>query len=133
MIVLFVYAAATKFIEYKKFTVQVGMSPLLPDLAKSIAWFVPTLEIIIAIMLTVERFRLIALYSSFSLMAFFTTYVAGILTLADHVPCSCGGVLEKLGWTEHLVLNSGFLLMAFTGVILQYKKLKMIAPAKFIT
>jgi hypothetical protein len=35
----------------------------------------------------------------------FTTYIILILNFSSFIPCSCGGILEKLGWTEHLIFN----------------------------
>lgn len=119
-ILLFSYAALTKLSDYEKFVVQIGQSPLLTAFAGWIAWMVPLLEILVSIMLAVPRWRLIGLYASFSLMVMFTTYIVCILTLSVYVPCSCGGVLEKLGWTEHLIFNIVFAFLAVSGVLLSY-------------
>ncbi|MEG0917288.1 MAG: hypothetical protein RSF68_09775, partial [Myroides sp.] len=35
----------------------------------------------------------------------FTVYIFLILNYSPFVPCSCGGVLEDLGWWEHLWFN----------------------------
>jgi hypothetical protein len=119
-ILLFTYAALTKLTDYEKFVVQIGQSPLLTAFAGWIAWMVPLLEILVSAMLAVPRWRLIGLYAAFSLMVMFTTYIVCILTLSVYVPCSCGGVLEKLGWTEHLVFNIAFALLSMLGVLLYY-------------
>lgn len=121
-IVLFVYAAVTKLIDYKKFTVQVGQSPLLTDFAPFVAWFIPSVEIAIALLLSFTQTRTVGLYGSLSLMAMFTAYIIAILNFSDSIPCSCGGVLEKLGWTEHLVFNIVFILLALAGIVLSSQK-----------
>jgi uncharacterized membrane protein YphA (DoxX/SURF4 family) len=118
LIVLFVYAAMNKLLDVTKFRVQIGQSPLLTDIAPFVAWFIPITEILVALMLAIPRFRLAGLYASFSLMVMFTAYIVAILNFSSHIPCSCGGVLEKLGWTEHLFFNIGFTLIALGGVIL---------------
>src|SRR5690606_28267369 len=46
-------------------------------------------------------------------------YIAAILNLGVFIPCSCGGVLEKLGWTEHLVFNCVFVALALVGIVLE--------------
>jgi hypothetical protein len=46
----------------------------------------------------------------------FTTYIFLILNFSDYIPCSCGGVLEKMGWTEHIVFNLIFIVIAAIGV-----------------
>lgn len=117
-ILLFTYAALTKLMDYQKFVVQIGQSPLLTNYAKVLAWAVPLLELIIAGMLAVRRFRMIGLYASFTLMVMFTSYIVAILQLDKNIPCSCGGVLESLGWTEHLIFNSAFVVLGITGVLL---------------
>jgi hypothetical protein len=44
-----------------------------------------------------------------------------MLAYAKHLPCSCGGVIKKLTWPQHLAFNIFFLLIAMTGIILQRK------------
>lgn len=125
-ILLFVYAAVTKLMDYEKFKVQISQSPLLTAFASWIAWIVPGTEILISAMLVFVKFRLIALYAAFSLMTMFTTYIVCILTFSLYIPCSCGGVLEKLGWTQHLVFNIAFVAMAAIAILLSYSKEKPI-------
>jgi len=62
--------------------------------------------------------RLTALYAAFSLMVMFTAYIAFILNFSDYIPCSCGGILEKMSWKEHLIFNSGFVIIALIGIAL---------------
>lgn len=49
----------------------------------------------------------------------FTAYIFIILSFTIYIPCSCGGVLETMGWTEHLVFNLFFVAMASIGVLTQ--------------
>jgi uncharacterized membrane protein YphA (DoxX/SURF4 family) len=117
-ILLLVYAALSKLLDYQKFVVQIGQSPLLTRYASFIAWSIPTIEILIAILLAWPRFRFVGLYGAFILMVMFTAYIAAILSFSEVIPCSCGGVLEKLGWKEHLVFNVVFIMLALVGIIL---------------
>lgn len=118
LIFLFVYAATNKLIDIETFKVQLGQSPLLTPFAEWVSWLVPGFELLISVLLLTERFRLIGLYAGYSLMVAFTAYVVAILGFSDFVPCSCGGILEKLGWKEHLVFNIGFVILAGSAVIL---------------
>lgn len=120
-IVLFVYAAATKLLDYDKFRLQIGQSPLLTSFAGTIVWLVPAIEVVVAIMLTRSRLRLLGLYASFSLMVMFTAYIVVITRFSDYVPCSCGGVLEKLSWNEHLVVNIAFVVLGFVAILIYPK------------
>jgi hypothetical protein len=54
----------------------------------------------------------------------FTTYIIIITRFSPYVPCSCGGVLQKLGWTEHLVFNIVFVVLAATGIIFHVQNIK---------
>lgn len=120
--ILFLYAAFTKLLEYDLFKAQIGKSPLITQYAGLFSWLVPAVEILISIMLFIPRFRLIGLYASFSLMFAFTAYIAFILTFSPYVPCSCGGILNSLGWTEHLIFNIVFTLLAVVGIVLQTRE-----------
>lgn len=116
LILLFAYTAASKMLTYPLFVVQIGLSPILPAFSQQVAWLVPLVEFLVALLLAIPSLRLIGLYSSWVLMFLFTLYVGAILTLASHIPCSCGGVLETLSWEQHLVFNFSFL--AFNTLVL---------------
>ncbi|MDO5976522.1 MauE/DoxX family redox-associated membrane protein [Flavivirga jejuensis] len=117
-ILLFVYAAVSKFLVFDEFKIQIGQSPVLTNYTTWVAWGVPFIEILISLMLIIPRFKLLALYAAFTLMTMFTTYIFIILNFSDFIPCSCGGVLEKLSWTEHLIFNIIFVILAFIGVVI---------------
>src|SRR5579862_2783084 len=121
LILLFVYAATSKLLDYQKFRVEIGQSPILTAIASWIAWLVPATGIGISVLLAYSRSRLAALYASFSLMVMFTTYIIAILKFSDYIPCSCGGILQNMQWPEHLIFNIVFVLIAFAGIMLYDK------------
>lgn|SRR5690606_10400273 len=118
-ILLFVYAALTKLLDYQKFVVQLGQSPILTDYAQVLAVVVPFIELGISLMLIFPKTRLKGLYAAFGLMVMFTTYIVLASRFSDYVPCSCGGVLEGMTWTQHLIFNTVFVLLALIGILLQ--------------
>jgi uncharacterized membrane protein YphA (DoxX/SURF4 family) len=118
------YAAISKLLDYQKFAIQIGQSPLFTGLGEIIPWLVISIEMLISALLIIPRFQVIGFYAAFSLMVMFTTYIAVILNYSNYVPCSCGGILENLGWTEHLILNASFVILSLTGIILQHKQAK---------
>lgn len=126
-VTLFLYAAVSKINEYDLFKAQIGKSPLIMEYSKWLAAAVPSIEIIISIMLLSTRLQLAGLYASFSLMFLFTTYIIFILNFSPYVPCSCGGILSKMGWTEHLIFNIAFTLLAIVGIILNIKQQEHLA------
>ena len=117
-ILLFIYAATIKTVEYQKFTIQIGQSPLLTRFGSNIPWMVILIEILISILLIIPGFRLAALFGSFSLMTMFTAYIIVILNFSPYIPCSCGGILEKFNWTEHLIFNLAFVALAVIAILL---------------
>ncbi|MFH6967760.1 MauE/DoxX family redox-associated membrane protein [Flavobacterium sp. FlaQc-28] len=117
-ILLFVYAAASKLLDFENFKVQVGQSPLLSAFAGWVSWAVPLSELIIALMLLIPKFRNPALFASFGLMSMFTVYIFIVLHYSSFVPCSCGGILEKMSWNIHMIFNIAFLALAAGAIIL---------------
>lgn len=114
---LFIYAAASKLLDFANFQVQLAQSPLLSAYAGIISYLILIIEFLVAIALCLPISRLLALYASLALMAAFTIYIYLILNYSDFIPCSCGGILEKLGWKEHLIFNICFVLLSFGAIV----------------
>lgn len=123
-IFLFVYAATSKLWDFGQFKVRLGQSPILTAYADKVAWMVPGVEYFLALLLLFNGTRLAAFYGSLALMVMFTTYILLVLNFSDYIPCSCGGVLEDLGWTEHILFNLVFILMAGFSIFLDTDQLK---------
>ncbi len=121
-ILLFVYTAASKFLDYENFKAVIGQSPLLTPFAPVLAVTVPVAEVVIALLLAIPRFRRAGLYASFAIMMLFTTYITVLLTFAVKVPCSCGGVISRMSWTQHLYFNIFFTLLALLGMWLHTRQ-----------
>ncbi|MFV8374740.1 MauE/DoxX family redox-associated membrane protein [Flavobacterium sp. GSP11] len=130
---LFTYAAISKIIDFENFRIQLGQSPLLSSFAALIAWTVPAFELLISGLLFCKRHRLKALLAAYALMVMFTSYIYIILNYSSYIPCSCGGILEKLGWTEHLIFNLLFIIMAGISIILLSKTKVMYATVATTT
>ncbi|MCF6406896.1 hypothetical protein L3C95_28615 [Chitinophaga filiformis] len=121
-ILLFVYTAASKFIDYENFRAVIGQSPLITRFAPVLAIVVPVAEIVIALLLVIPRYRRVGLYASFAVMTLFTVYIVVLLTLSEKIPCSCGGVISQMSWTQHLYFNIVFMLLALLGMWLYTKQ-----------
>ncbi|WP_269223805.1 MauE/DoxX family redox-associated membrane protein [Flavobacterium sp. IMCC34518] len=115
---LFAYAATSKVLDFENFQIQLGQSPLLSSFASLILFAVPAAEIIIAILLLIEKYRLIGLFSAYTLMVLFTAYIYILLHYSAFVPCSCGGIIQKLSWSQHIIFNICFIVMAGIAVVL---------------
>lgn len=123
-ILLFVYAALMKLLDVEKFIVQLNQSPMLMAFAPVVAWTVPITELIVAALLLFTRTKLIGLIASFTLMAAFTMYIVVILSYAERIPCSCGGILQEMTWVQHLIFNIAFTALAVAGIALLSKERK---------
>ncbi len=119
-ILLFVYAAVSKLVEFENFQIQIAQSPLLTAYAGFISIAVLVVELLIAILLSVAKTRILGLYMSFTLMLLFSIYIFMILNYSPSIPCSCGGILENMGWKDHLVFNLGFTLLSLIALYFSY-------------
>lgn len=115
LIGLLVYASLSKILAYPVFVAQLHTHPLLKPFAGFLAWAVPAVELGVVLLLFIPRTRLAGFTSALALMSVFTLYIAGMLLLDSHLPCSCGGVLRNMTWEQHLVFNLFFTLAAFMG------------------
>lgn len=61
-VLLFVYAAVSKMLDFENFRVQLGQSPLLSAFASWMSWTVPLVELLIAALLIFRSTRLWDLY-----------------------------------------------------------------------
>lgn len=120
-ILLFVYAGVSKLQDFETFQVQLGQSPLLSAYAMWISWMVILAEIAISFLLIFPPARKIGLWAGFNLMIMFTIYIFIILHYSSYVPCSCGGILEKMTWEVHLIFNIVFVILGAVAILLQQK------------
>lgn len=116
-ILLFVYAAVSKMLEFENFQAQLGQSPLISAHTGMVSYGVLITEIGTAILLAIPRWRIIGLHAAFSLMVVFTVYIVIILGYSTNIPCSCGGILENMDWNDHLFFNISFTVLAIAGVL----------------
>lgn len=112
LVILFLYTAVSKFVDFGSFARDLNSQPFPNFLTPILKWALPLLEIGIAITLLFERTKTIGLYMSLTLMSLFTIYTALVLfNFFDDVPCSCGGVITHLTWTQHLIFNLFFVII----------------------
>ncbi|CAC9974406.1 MauE/DoxX family redox-associated membrane protein [Flavobacterium panici] len=115
-ILLFVYAAVSKLLDFENFTVQLAQSPLLSAHASWVSIFVPAAELFTVLLLLIPRHRIKGLYCCLNLMIMFTVYIFIVLHYSSFVPCSCGGVLAKMSWNAHLLFNILFVVLAILAI-----------------
>lgn len=117
-VLLFIYAATSKILDFENFRVQLGQSPLLSAYAGFVAVAVPLLELVICCLLLIPKQRVLGLFSAYAMMVMFTAYIYIILNFSSFVPCSCGGILEQMSWNQHMIFNIAFIILSVIAVFI---------------
>ncbi|NII26127.1 hypothetical protein HB364_13620 [Pseudoflavitalea sp. X16] len=119
LILLFVYAAAAKLLDYNRYVTAMRNQPFVDWLTYPLAWGIPAIELVLTAMLVTDRWRNLGFLGSLILMTAFTIYIALILMkVFGRIPCACGGVINKLDWPDHLYFNLIFVGFSITGYLL---------------
>jgi hypothetical protein len=120
LILLFLYASVSKWLAFKLFIGEMNNQPFPNWITPFLVWSIPFIEVLIAVGLIFEKTRVPALYASLFLMLAFTVYTVAILLHAfKYIPCSCGGVIRKLTWPQHLFFNLFFVGISILGIMLK--------------
>ena len=115
LIFLFVYTAASKLITIDQFKTIISSSSLLHEHAGLLSWFIPAAELVASLLLFLPFSREYGFLFSSILMAIFTLYVAYMLLFSPDLPCSCGGVIKQMSWSQHLIFNIIFFFLSIIG------------------
>lgn len=123
LILLFLYASVSKWLAFKIFIGEMNNQPFPNWMTPYLVWSIPFIEVFIAIGLIFEKTRVPAFYGSLVLMTAFTVYTVAILLHAfKYIPCSCGGVIRKLTWPQHLFFNLFFVSISLLGIWLKKRE-----------
>jgi hypothetical protein len=127
LILLFVYVAISKLTDRQHFEAVLGNMLLIKHVAGFISFALPIAELVVCALLFVPGTRLLGLYASFWLLISFTIYIGYMILFASNIPCSCGGVLEQLSWTQHLIFNLVFIALSITAIKLYQSNKNIVA------
>ena len=125
LLLLFLYTALSKAYEFNSFQGMLAQSPLLRANAVLFARLLPVIEILVAALLFFPRTKLLGLYSSLFLMLVFTLYISYMVIFFPLLPCSCGGVIKHLSWTQHIVFNLFFIVLSVIAILFSKNKFKL--------
>lgn len=117
LILVFSYAAMCKLLDLRLFVAQLDTHPLLHHFSKKLSWSLPAAELGLCVLLILPGTRKVGLYGAAALLGIFIIYLSVMLLSGDHLPCSCGGIINGLGWTGHLFLNISLLSLASWAII----------------
>ncbi len=123
LIFLWIYAALSKLLNYEQSRMQMMNQVFTAAISRILLWAVPFAELLIVGFLLFSGSRKIGLLLSVILLFLFSGYVLLVmLNVFGRIPCSCGGIISKLSWGQHLVFNMVFLGIALLGLVFQIKE-----------
>lgn len=123
LILLWIYSGVSKLIESEE-TQQQILSQIFPkEISRVILWSVSIIEILAALLLSFRTTRRTGIAISVVLMGVFILYICSVvLGLFRYTPCSCGGIIANLSWTQHLIFNICFLALALYTFFINSKE-----------
>ncbi len=123
LIFLWVYAALSKLLNFEQSRMQM-MNQIFPAAINQVLlWAVPIAELLTAGLLTISRWRSYGLLISGLLLLLFCIYIILVMShVFERIPCSCGGIISKLTWGQHLVFNIVFMALALSGYVISVRK-----------
>lgn len=117
LVVLFVYTGGSKLLDIHGFVAGMKLQPFAAWVNKTVALCLPATEIIIALGLGFEQTRKTALYIYGVLMFCFTVYTGLVVAgFFEHRPCGCGGIISRLSWEGHFIINLIFLMLTCAAI-----------------
>ena len=117
IVVVLLYAAINKLIHYRAFRFVLGITPTLKGMVSILTFAIPILELLIAILMLIQKTKIAGLYLSIGL---FIIYLVGMFQLKLYVPNIRGGILDRLSFTQYLILNTLLLTLAIFGIVIHY-------------
>jgi putative oxidoreductase len=117
LVVVFVYTPATKLMKYEEYILAMKAQPIAPTLQRFLIYAVPLTEFIAVILLAIPKLRTKGLYVSLAMLVVFTGYISLVqLNYYGRIPCSCGGIVQELGWEQHLIFNVFLIAVTVTAL-----------------
>jgi hypothetical protein len=123
-LLLFIYTGVNKFLALDDLRFVLKQYPLIGSFPEIIAWGVPLIELLVAGLLFVPKTKKLGLTLSAALMSVFTAYIVYMIIYVPKLPCTCGGMLQTLSWTQHIIFNLSFLFLAIVALRF-YKKTEL--------
>ncbi len=118
-IILFIYTAINKLSAISQFQSVLNKSPLIGNMAYAVSRIIPGCELVIVALLFFPATRSAGIYCSLFLMTAFTIYLVYMLAFSPWLPCSCGGVLSKMSWKQHILFNISFIVLALGAILIR--------------
>jgi hypothetical protein len=122
LVFIYLYAAVSKFIDFRVYLKDMHNQPFPLWVSNILLWLIPISELFICFALISHQGKTIGLFSSLILISLFSVYILAILNHSfKYVPCSCGGLIRKLTWKQHLFFNLFIMSVSLLGIRIQFK------------
>lgn len=118
LIFIWVYAAISKALTFETFQAQLAQSPIVSPWTGVISYGLIFIEIFVSVLLILPKYRRLGLFFSIILISSMTFYIFMVLKFSPYIPCSCGGILEKMNWSQHLIFNCVILIVSFLSYLM---------------
>ncbi|WP_430981144.1 MauE/DoxX family redox-associated membrane protein [Sphingobacterium faecium] len=119
---LLLYSAVSKIAGYDLFVNNLDKSPFFKGINTNlIAVGVISLEILIPVLFFFNKTTKVAYLLSFFLFFLFTGYIIMMFLFSPYLPCSCGGLIEKLSWKQHIYFNIVFIIFSAVLYLIEKK------------
>lgn len=122
LILLFIYTAVSKVLTFHKFEAVLAGSVLIGRFNTFAAIFIIVAELIISAMLVIPKTRKAGVLASMILLLLFTLYLIYMVYSKSDLPCSCGGVISSMSWTQHIFFNCFLIVLAGSALIVNPSK-----------
>ncbi|NCU03365.1 MAG: hypothetical protein GXC73_05205 [Chitinophagaceae bacterium] len=116
LLALFFYTGISKLFQHDVFLYSLHKVVFLRYGAASLSYIVPLTELLVALLLFFPRTQYYGLQISLVLLSVFTVYLLLMLLFVADLPCSCGGVLSKMSWQQHVWFNLFFIVLNIAGL-----------------
>ncbi|WP_436410295.1 MauE/DoxX family redox-associated membrane protein [Parapedobacter flavus] len=110
---VFSYSVFSKASNFDYFINNLEKSPFLSNIdAKTVGILIIIIELFVPFSLFFEKTTYIGYLLSFFLFFIFTGYLLMMFNFSPYLPCSCGGFIEALSWSQHIYFNGAFLVIS---------------------
>lgn len=118
LVLLYFYTLIHKLKDLGFLEENLRKSALLTDYAPIVKYVLPAIELIVIVLLVVNKFALKGLYMSFLLLLSFTFYLIALNNFSFFEGCSCGGIFNAMDYQTHIFVNLAFIVVNVIAIII---------------
>jgi hypothetical protein len=127
-VLLFTYSGFTKLLDSSLVPIFINEPFFFNNaLAGVLAKIIPGIELLIAVLLSLPKTRILGFIGVIILLISFSLYVLWSLISGYEMPCSCTGPIAYLSWNQYLYFNVINLSLALSGLYLLKKNIKILS------